>query len=101
MDAHESRSAFALLVKLPDAFAYHPRSCHDDIEIRSRLDPVERDVVCGCEVDDRTGLEVRSDVLLVDLRSDLIGKQHEDDISLGAGLCDGIDHEAVLIGLIV
>ena len=65
-----------------------------DVDILARLDQVEMDVEAVGEEQQRARLQIRRDLIGVDLALQLVGRQHHDDVGPFGGLGDGHDLEA-------
>ena len=97
--AGQIRHAGTLGVLTTDDMARALRGAHDDVDVLGSLDVAVVDVEAVGEGQGVAGLQVGSDVLLVDLGLQLVGNEDHDDVAFLGGLVHGGDLQAGLFGL--
>jgi hypothetical protein len=98
IDDQEGGEAGAVFIGFTNALADHAGSDHDHVQISGGLDEAIGDVVARSKVQCCAGMQVGSDIALVDLGSHFVRQQKEHDVSLLGSLSDGISGEAVGVG---
>ena len=98
IDGDEGGDALAFLILAADRMTGALRRNHDDVDVLRRLDRLEVNGKSVTEEQGMTGVEIRCDVLLVDLGDGEVGNGNEDHISLLYGLGSVKNFEAELLG---
>lgn len=101
VDRNKSRNSESLDELLPLGVSGGLGCHHDDIDVLRGDDELVGDGESVCEFKGSSRFEVVLDELVVDLRLDLVGEEHHDDVSFFGGLVHGGDlHSAVFLCLV-